>query len=124
MSQEPIPAELRDFLISTIESIAQLEALLLMRASPEQSWTARSAADRLYVSEREAAEVMRHLVSAGLATQLDGDFLYGPRAPKLAVLVDQLAEHYRHHLIPITKLIHARPLRITEFSDAFKFRKE
>ncbi len=38
--------------------------------------------------------------------------------------VDRLASVYSRHLIPVTNMIHAKPRRIREFADAFKFRKD
>ena len=55
MVDDGIPAELRDFIAKSIDSVAQLEALLLLRANPETSWDVVQLARRLYVNEAEAA---------------------------------------------------------------------
>jgi hypothetical protein len=39
-------------------------------------------------------------------------------------MVDRLADAYARHLIPVTNLIHGKPRRLREFSDAFKIRKD
>ena len=40
MADDPIPADLRDFILRYIDSVAHLEALLLLRANPETAWQA------------------------------------------------------------------------------------
>jgi hypothetical protein len=44
--------------------------------------------------------------------------------PEEARMVDRLADAYAKHLIPVTNMIHAKPRRIREFADAFRFRKD
>jgi hypothetical protein len=52
MAREPIPDDLREFILGYIDSIAQLEALLLLRRNPSTSWNAGSVA-HVYTSVRE-----------------------------------------------------------------------
>jgi hypothetical protein len=119
-----IPAELTQFLVSRIDSIAQLEALLLVRSESATPWSAREAAKRLYVSEQNAAVILAHLANHGLLTQEADRYRFAPHSEELSKMVDLLAEHYRRHLIPITNLIHDKPRRIREFADAFKLKKD
>ena len=118
-----IPAELRDFIVQTIESVGQLEALLLLRDNPEQAWDAAQLSKRLYVTEAEATSIFAHLIEQGLVIEQDGSCRYDPQG-KQAGLIDRLAEAYARQLIPITNLIHAKPRRIRAFADAFKFKRD
>ena len=120
---DPLPAELRNFLARHIDSIAQLEALLLLRAAPEV-WDVPRTAGRLYVGEQEAAETLAHLAAHGLLAHAPGGYRFCPATRELLDMAALLADHYRRHLIPITNLIHAKPRRIREFADAFKLRKD
>jgi hypothetical protein len=124
MAREALPAELREFLTRNIDSIAQLEALLLLRSAPDSVWGGRDTAARLYVSEREALEALSHLAMLGLLARSDECYRYAPQSDTLSGVVDILADSYRHHLIPITNLIHAKPRRILQFADAFKLKKD
>jgi hypothetical protein len=119
-----IPAELTQFLVSRIDSIAQLEALLLVRGENATPWSAGYAAKRLYVTEQDAAAILVHLANHGLLTEEADGYRFRPRSEELSRMVDLLAEHYRRHLIPITNLIHDKPPRIREFADAFKLKKD
>jgi hypothetical protein len=124
MADEPIPDEVRDFILRHIDSVAQLEALLLLRANPGESWTVGGAAKRLYAGEPEIADVLTRLCEDGLVSVADSIYRYDAATAGQRSLVDRLADVYSRHLIPVTNMIHAKPRRIREFADAFKFRKD
>lgn len=123
MAEDPIPADVREFIVSNIDSIAYLEALLLLRADRAVSWTAPSVAARLYINETEAETLLSRLSGAGFAALQDGRFHY---ECDVAVddIVGRLAGLYSRHLIPVTNLIHSRSGRIQAFASAFKLRKD
>jgi hypothetical protein len=124
MPDDLIPAELREFLARHVDSIAQLEALLLARSSPNGAWDVPTTAKRLYIGEQEATETLAHLAEHGLLVRQGAGYRFGPQSSELMRLVDVLAHHYARHLIPITNLIHAKPRRIRQFADAFKLKKD
>ena len=123
MADEPIPDDLRDFILKYIDSVAHLEALLLLRANRNDPWTIARIAQRLYVGEQQAGEVLGRLCADGLLNCEADTYRYGGQSLDHALMIDRLAEAYARHLIPITNMIHAKPRRIREFADAFKFRK-
>lgn len=123
MTDEIVAGDIKEFILAHIDSIAQLEALLLLRATPEKLWDAAAAARRLYIGEREAQEILARLHAEGLITRTDHAYGYAP-ARDTAALIDRLAETYARHLIPITNIIHQRPGRIRQFADAFKLKRE
>lgn len=124
MADDVIPEDLRDFILGHIDSIAQLEALLLLRRNPRENWTTAKAAQRLYVSEAEAAGALEHLCAKGLLTCSNQIYNYAGQTAAQQSMVDRLADTYTRHLIQVTNLIHTKPRRLREFSDAFKLRKE
>jgi len=124
MAHDLVPDALRDFINRYIDSIAQLEALLMLRSSPAEGWDAGKIAKRLYIGEQEAAEVLARLSGDGFLSCTEGVYRYSCSVPEQQSMVDQLAAVYSRHLIPVTNLIHAKPRRIREFADAFKFRKD
>jgi hypothetical protein len=122
MTADPVPDDIRDFIQKHIDSIAQLEALLLLRGSPEVGWDTAKAAARLYTSEQEASAVLERLSADGFLTVENGVYRYQCNGQQH--FVDRLAGLYARHLISVTNLIHAKPRRIREFADAFKLKKE
>jgi hypothetical protein len=123
MADDPIPADLREFILRFIDSVAHLEALLLLRASPESPWDAPVVAQRLYTTEKQAAELLAQLCEDGLLVCENNLYRYGRPSTETVAMIDRLAESYAKHLIPVTNLIHGKPRRIRQFADAFKFRK-
>jgi hypothetical protein len=124
MADEPIPDDLREFILTYIDSVAQLEALLLLRQDPSKGWNPNSVAERLYVTEGESTDLLTRLNDDGFLVVDAGSYQFSPRSAGLRQIADRVADAYSRHLIPITNLIHAKPRRIREFSDAFKFRRD
>jgi hypothetical protein len=58
MEHSVIPQEVARFILDRIDSIAQLEAVLLLRQSPDTWWGSKQVADRLYISEEDCAPVL------------------------------------------------------------------
>jgi hypothetical protein len=121
MADEQIPEDVREFILRYINSIAQLEALLLLWREPEMAWDVADLAKRLYISEEETGEVLAQLSADGLINPSEGAYRFD-RADWQQV-VARLDETYSKQLIPVTNIIHSKPRRIREFADAFKLRK-
>ena len=123
-----IPDDIRQFILTSIDSIAQLEALLLLRASPQEKWGVSAVAKRLYITEQETNSLLANLCEQGLVSASgpeSGEYVYQPQSTHLAQMVDRVAELYTKHLVPVTNLIHSKPrTRIQEFADAFRLRKD
>jgi hypothetical protein len=128
MGEPLIPDDVRAFLLRHIDSISQLEALLLLRGDPSCLWNPDRMAQRLYITTQEAAEVLKWLAMRGFLTvspDLHDSYRYQPASEELAQMVDRVAALYAKYLIPVTHIIHSKPrTRVQEFADAFKLRKE
>ena len=124
MTGEPLPDPVRAFVLKYVDSIAELEALLLVRSTGAQPWEARQLAGRLYINEAEAGAVLRALHRRALMSRDGSVYRYDP-ADALRVEVDAVAEAYPRFLIPITNLVHGKPRpSLRDFADAFKLREE
>lgn len=128
MSGQFIEGNLEQFIIEHIDSIAQLEALLLLRRNQETAWSVPTVAGWLYVGENQTAELLMSLCQRGFAARPEGEpslYQYQPSSNELREKVDQIAELYSKHLIALTHLVHSKPKsRIQEFANAFNFRKD
>lgn len=124
MVGDVVPDDVRAFIVRHIDSVAQLEALLLLRANPEEDWEVGRVAARLYTGEQEVAELLVRLCADGLLTCENDLYRFAGQPPEIREMIDRLAAVYAKHLIPVTNMIHAKPRRIREFADAFKFRKD
>ena len=130
MAHDPIPEDIRRFVLTSIASVPHLEALLLLRAESGARWDVALVAQRLYISEKLAANLLRDLCESGMTAGAEEGaehwtYRYAPASPALHALIDRLAELYSSHLLDITRLIHARlDRKAHQFADAFKWRKE
>jgi len=130
MDKPSVPEDLRRFVLTSIPSVPFLEALLLMRANPAQSWDGAALARRLYVRDRVAEALLEDLGAAGVAERVDAPggapaFRYHPVDGERAARIDALADLYSSHLVEVTLLIHSSTDRkAQQFADAFKWRKD
>jgi hypothetical protein len=124
MADDIIPGDIQDFILQHIDSITQLEALLLLRADPDGRWEPARVARRLYTGEREVEAVLAGLCATELLSCDQDVYRYDPRTDENRSLIDRLAAVYGRHLIPVTNMIHAKERRIREFANAFRFRKD
>ncbi|SFI30530.1 hypothetical protein [Nitrosomonas sp. Nm34] len=125
MADELIPEEVRQFIIDKIDSVAELEGLLLLRNQAEIEWDSATLARRLYINPQQTQEILAHLHAQGFLAVKENNlisYIYQPNSPELAEMVNRVAEIYAKYLIPVTNLIHNKPQsRVQKFADAFKF---
>ena len=123
-----IPDEVALFVSANIDSVAEIEALLLLRHSTPQIWNAASLARRLYIDERQTGEILKRLTAKGLLVENGGaetTYGYAPVSLELRETINRLAEVYATRLVPVTNLIHTKAkTRVQQFADAFRVRKE
>lgn len=128
MTYDPIPNEVREFIIDKIDSVAELEGLLLLSRNPEIDWSAEGLAQRLYTSIEQTGEILNRLYTLGfLSINNERPLTYNfrPHSPKLAETVNRVSEIYSKYLVPVTNLIHSKPeTKVQKFADAFDFRKK
>jgi hypothetical protein len=127
MPREPIPEEIRRFILTSILSVPFLEALLIYREARGEPLPPTQVGRRLYISERATAEVIEQLLAARFiepAGELGVGHRFAPEGDSAAI-VERVAHYYRSHLVEVTALIHSKTGRMAaQFADAFKFRHD
>lgn len=124
MRDSPIPPDVCAFILRNIDSIAEVEALVLLRSEPDVCWDVAAIAARLYVTEATACSVLEKLHVLGVAAGGQGGSRYVCASEDLEVSVACLIDSYRRYLVPVTNLIHSKSAsRVREFADAFHFTK-
>lgn len=125
MTGEPLPDAVRSFVLKYVDSVAQLEALLLVRSHAGSGWDVSELASRLYIGEAEAGQVLHALHRRALLSREGERYRYDPTPMSLRAEVDALAHAYPRFLIPISNLIHTKPrASLRDFADAFRLREE
>jgi hypothetical protein len=128
MTSDIIPEEIKEFVSRHVDSVAHLEGLILLRNNHKTVWSVEALAKRLYIDERQTTEIVHRLYSDGFLIMKSTkplQYQYQPSSQELSNMVDRVADIYVKYLVPVTNLIHSKPVsRVQEFADAFKLTKE
>jgi hypothetical protein len=120
-----LPDDVHRFLYQNIDSVEQLEVLLLLRRGLERGWTADEVARELYSHPSSILHRMASLSGRGLLRELEpACYQYAPRSTELHDTVTRVAETYRERRVAVITLIASKPIEnVRAFSDAFRFRR-
>ncbi len=118
--------DVRRFILVGVPSVPYLEALLLLRTDPGTAWDSRRVAQRLFIGERQAEELLQALVAGDIAeARSPAQYFYRPGSAEMSSLLDKLAAVYAADLVQVTKLIHSRAdKQAQQFADAFRLRRD
>ena len=121
-----IPEGVRGFLLQCIDSVEQLEVLLHLHRTPEESWSSESLARALYSNPASIAHRLAGLYSNGLLTLTSSSvYRYQPKTADLDATVSRLAETYRQRRVAVITVIASKPMEnVRAFSEAFRLRKK
>ena len=126
MQKADIPATVLQFVLKRIDTVAELETLLIMSSEDTRVWSVDDIANRIYIATPSAAAVLHALEQKRLvAASEDGKhFRFSPVGEERQI-VAETAIAYRTHLIPITTLIHRKTSGpVQEFARAFSLKKD
>jgi hypothetical protein len=126
-AENEVPAEVLRFLDENIDTVPQLETLLMMSQAQDRSWLVAEVAAHNYITEQRAEEVLHSLQRRGLicADESSAGFRFNPASLETRAIVRDLARYYQANLSRITTLIHSKPsASIKEFARAFDFKKD
>lgn len=127
MNAPGIPARVMEFLTENIDTVPQLEALLLLWQDPGKLWSVEELAVRLYVSKEEAGAIVRALQMRALIVP-EGTptaYRYSAEWDASGTMMSEVAQAYRHNLVHIAKFIHSRASSaVRAFARAFDLKKD
>ena len=128
MPEDDISLEVKAFIAAHIESVLQLEILLLLHSQRDRQWTAGDVAQELRIDPIWASSMLAGLSDAGVlsaSATAPPTFQYQPRSVEIDRAVDELAGAYATRRVTIIGLIFSKPLdNIRSFADAFRIRKD
>ncbi|MGH9648789.1 MAG: hypothetical protein ACRD4E_18460 [Bryobacteraceae bacterium] len=123
----PSRAEVDRFILTSIDSVPHLEALLLLWQNPSQQWTIEGVAKRLWIDHEATRSLLNDLARNQFLSVIVGEQeQYAFRAdPGNDRILRGVAEIYRQEMIRISTMIHAKPSSaVRAFARAFRFTKE
>ena len=120
-----IPERVLRFLAETVDTVPQLEALLLLWQEPGKSWSAEEIAGRVYVSPETGQQILRSLETRRLAVSEGGSYRYSSAWDGSGTLMAEVASTYRRHLVRIATFIHSgASASVRDFARAFNLKKD
>ena len=121
-----LPTDVHQFLHQNIESVEQLEVLLLLWRTPERGWTSEDVATAVYSHPSSVVRRLALLLGQGLLREREpGCFQYAPRTTDLHDTVTRLDRMYRERRVAVITLIASKPIEnVRAFSDAFRIRRK
>ncbi|MEW6733754.1 MAG: hypothetical protein AB1489_20670 [Acidobacteriota bacterium] len=134
MSEDNLPSEVKKFIFEHLNSLQQLEILLLLYRSARKEgnvqgeWTADAVARELRSNPNSVAVSLAELQSRGILS-VRGEvvllYRYDPRTLDLDNAIVGLEQAYEQYRVTVLNLVFGKPLdKIRTFADAFKIRKE
>ena len=125
MNPPQIPDNVLQFIAERIDSVPQLEALLLLWENTQRSWTDEEVAARIYVSRAVAAQILLSLQRQNLVTSESAHYQYNPQWDPTGQVMPDVAAAYRRHLVQLATFIHSRAsTAVREFARAFDLKKD
>jgi hypothetical protein len=128
MTSPEIPARVLQFLAERIDTVPQLEALLLLWENPQRPWSEEELAGRIYVGRSVAATILYSLQRQQLVTADPVSpvrYRYNPQWDPSGEVMPEVAAAYRRHLVPLATFIHSRAsTAVREFARAFDLKKD
>jgi hypothetical protein len=124
---DDFPAELKQFIAQHVESLAQLEALLILRQDPHRHWQSPDLAQRLYITPDMCEGILADLERRGFTARASGAaaYHYQPRDLAADRLLDDLSTIYQQRRVAVITEIYSKPVnKVQTFADAFRLRRE
>jgi hypothetical protein len=123
---EPAEDILR-FIAEQIDTVPQIEALLLLWQRAPAAFTAERLASWIFVEEAAAAQVLRDLQQRKFVTNgaNASEYVYDSGWDPDGEFVARVGAAYRQHLVRIATLIHSKASpAVREFARAFESKKK
>jgi predicted ArsR family transcriptional regulator len=125
---DKLAEDVRTLLAERIESISELETLLLLHRTEPIEWDARQLATELRIEVRAADHHLAALTARELLaySEVDGEVRYrfAPATEAIARAVSGLAAAYEKRRVAVVQAVYSRPTdTIRVFADAFRLRK-
>lgn len=122
---ETIPEAVKQFIFEYIDSVEQMEVLLLLRRNSSRTFTAKGVSDEMRRSPDSCELRLRSLEDAGFLT-VDGnqEYHYVPASPEVDAVIGSLEDAYRIRPHKVLELIFSPMKKARGFADAFMMKRK
>jgi DNA-binding IclR family transcriptional regulator len=123
-----LSARVCQFIDQNIESLAELETLLLIRSDSKGGCDAADIAKALYISTEQAGRLLADLARRGMIAATEAQATHYSLNPANAdsdAAIAEVALAYEERRVAVISLIYSKPLnKVQTFADAFRLRKD
>jgi hypothetical protein len=124
----PLLPEADEFIAQHIDTIHQLDVLVLMRHASDRAWSIDEIAEALGKSSSTVRSSVAGLLASGIVAyspdESSGEWKYQPRSVALHAGVESVIEAYESDAVGVVKAVFNKPSRaLRSFADAFVFRR-
>lgn len=127
MDDSGLPKITVQFIAECIDSVEQLQVLLLLHGDPTRHWTIEQISRELRSSESSVEKRIADLVARKAIQnpkESGATYRYIPFSEDTAKNVDELARVYKLYPYRVIDQIYAKPRHaVQSFADSFQFRK-
>ncbi|MFS8069915.1 MAG: hypothetical protein ACMG6S_26415 [Byssovorax sp.] len=138
MPDRNISESLRLFITAHINSIEELEVLILLRATEERGWSAAQVSRELGANVPWIQERLADLASRGFLSVQEGEsgplYRYAPSTRESRAQIEDLAITYKQRRLSVINLVYSKPdspkpdsvkpeSDVVSFSNAFRITK-
>jgi predicted transcriptional regulator len=128
VSSDGISDNVKKFIFEYINSLEQLEVLLLLQAKWDKEWSAEEVSKELRIDASSAQARLDDLCEHEILTRGKASpaaYRYNPKKSDLDRAINELVDAYARQRVTVITQIFSKPIdKIRTFSDAFKFKKE
>lgn len=116
------------FILDEIDSVPQLEALLLIWNNRPKEWSCEDMAKALYDKADVTLGILESLAQRGLINEVRGSrkgYTAISDSPEKEAMFTALDRVYRREIVRISTMIHSKASRaVRDFARAFRFTKD
>jgi len=129
---EALPEELLRFLYACVDSIEELQVLILLyerpHERPNEHWTIETLSSELRSSVPSISKRLRDLSRKRVLQAraiAEKEIRYLPFSPEVARIVEQVAQYYKTYPYRVIEAIFSKPTNtLHTLADAFRFKKD
>jgi len=124
VARREFSAEFRTFINKNINSIEQIEVLLILHANPDRAWTIDEISAIMRSTPNSIRSRLEALAARKLSAEVLGEGYRYAASGRLHTMVEMLAEEYGLRRFSVIELVFSRPDAARTFADAFRLRDE
>jgi hypothetical protein len=128
VNEKVFSEELEKFIAAEINSLEQLEILLLLSGNPHKWWTAAGVYEVIKSSVQSVQDRLDEMVQRGiLRKESDNDVRYqfAPANEAIWNITSELRDAYKERSVKVVQAIYSKPPdAVQEFARAFRVRKD